>query len=114
MPGRFAPVAFALATALLIASPPARATTSITMDGVWWQGLSSAQKTVAVQAMMTGIASGYVLGHAKGRTDTYQLFKIPEPALESAIQAGRVPPDSQNAPEFSKTFGIYVDELDLW
>jgi hypothetical protein len=104
---------YALALALLFAVAPATATTT-TMDGVWWQGLSDAQKTVAVQAMLDGIASGYVLGHTHGRADTYTLFNIPDQTLMKAIQAGRVPPDSINAPEFSKTFVVYVDEINLW
>ncbi len=64
--------------------------------------------------MIDGIGEGYVLGHASGRTDTYTLFKIPTQTLLSTIQAGRVPRDSQGQPEFSKTFGIYVDQINLW
>jgi len=114
MKGRFAKASFALAAALLFAVAPARATTSVSEDGVWWQGLSANEKVVALQGIMTGISVGYVLGHAAGRTDTYQLFKVPESSLESAIMAGHVPPDSEIAPTFSKTFGTYVDEINVW
>jgi hypothetical protein len=103
-----------LAAVLLFAVVLAGATTSVTMDGVWWQGLSKLEKAVAVQALIDGISTEYVLRHTIGRTDTYKLFNVPTQTLLSAIQAGRVPPDSQNAPVFSKTFGIYIDELDLW
>jgi hypothetical protein len=114
MRSRLVQASVALAAALLFATAPARATTSVTMDGVWWQGLSQLEKVVAVQGIINGIGMGYVLGHTAGRTDTYTLFKIPTETLLSTIQAGRVPPDSQNAPEFSKTFGVYVDEINVW
>ena len=105
---------YALATALLVATAPAAATTTITMDGVWWQGLSDAQKVVAVQAMIDGIGTGYVQGHVKGRANAYQLFNVPTDTILKTIQAGQMPPDSEGTPEFSKTFGVYVDEINVW
>jgi hypothetical protein len=105
---------YALAVAVLFTVAPATATTTISMDGVWWQGLSDAQKVVAVQAMLSGIGTGYVQGHVKGRANAYQLFNVPTDAILKTIQAGKMPPDSLDAPEFSKTFGVYVDEITVW
>ena len=111
---RISRTVYTLAVALLVDIAPAAATTTITMGGVWWQGLSDAQKVVAVEAMIDGIGTGYVQGHVKGRANAYQLFNVPTDTILKRIQTGQMPPDSQHAPEFSKTFGVYVDEINVW
>lgn len=47
--------------AVLLSSTGARATTTtlVTMDGVWWQGLTEDQKIAAVQAMMVAYRAGF-------------------------------------------------------
>ena len=75
---RISRTVYTLAVALLVDIAPAAATTTITMDGAWWQDLSDAQKVVAVEAMIDGIGTGYVQGHVKGRANAYQLFNVPQ------------------------------------
>lgn len=51
---------FALVLCLAaLALRPACATTTITLDGTWWQSLSYADKIAAVQGMLAGFLAGY-------------------------------------------------------
>jgi hypothetical protein len=116
MPARLAKASLALAAALLLIAAPVEATTSLTMDGVWWQGLSQGEKVVAVQAMIVGLDSGYKLGHSDGVMDALgNLQGLPltlaavNKRLAAAKKIGLGDP-----PDFSQTFGTYVDEINVW
>jgi len=108
MKRRLAKASFALAAALVFVSAQAGATVTLSMDGVWWQSLTRGEKVVAVQAVITGISTGYALGHSNGWSDTLDIFKL-TPTGADARKLGYGKP-----PHFSKSFGTYVDELDLW
>jgi len=116
MRSRFAKVFFALAAALVFISTPVGASVSITMDGVWWQGLSDREKVVAVEGIITGIGSGYAVGHPDGWTDAVNMLKVSNSQIDqffTKLASGK-PVEYLTGPEFSKTFGVYVDEISLW
>lgn len=116
MKSLFSKASFALATTLLFAVAPARATTSITLDGVWWQGLSDREKIVAVQGVLSGIGAGHSVGHTDGWKDAITVFKVSDSQINQILNqmsAGKPLPYTK-APDFSQTFGIYVDEINLW
>jgi hypothetical protein len=119
MKRRLAKASFALAATLLLAVAPVGATTSVTMDGVWWQGISSNAKVVAVQGILTGIDSGYTSGWFGG--DLYIFSTYMTPQQRASITNARVTKSLAEedalraaAPTFSKTFGTYVDEIVVW
>ena len=120
MKSRFAKARFALAAALLFVVAPARATTSVTMDGVWWQELPPNVKVYVVQGMITGLAEGHNSGWADGEKyvrDTYitssqQRLAILQKETKKLMAGTNA--EAANAPVFSKTFGTYIDELDTW
>jgi hypothetical protein len=106
-------VSLALAVALLFAAKPASATTSLTMDGVWWQTLSRDQKIIAVEGMLAGYHSGYGDGWNGGYRYAIRAYNVPlsksVPLLTNSLVAS-----ATSEPAFSKTFGTYVDEIDVW
>lgn len=113
MKRRFARAFFALAVALLFAVAPAGATTSVTMDGVWWQGLSESEKIVAVEGMLAAFDSAYTAGAATGINWAVVAFKVPAAQVNKATDA-IIREELHAGPEFSKTFGVYRDEINVW
>jgi len=119
MKDRLARASFAIAAALLFASAPVGATTSITFDGVWWQGLSSNAKVVALQGILAGIDMGYTLGWFGGDLYISNTYMTPQQRAAITNQKLKKSLDEVDAlraaaPTFSKTFGTYVDEIDVW
>jgi hypothetical protein len=108
MKGRFAKASFAIATALVLLSAPVGATTSVTMDGVWWQGLSEGEKVVALQGILAGLSTGYDQAYYDGAFAAMATFKVPVTSSAAIKVPHGTPPD------FTKPFGTYIDELDLW
>jgi len=119
MKARFAKASFALAAALVFISTPVGATTSITFDGVWWQGLSSNAKVVALQGILAGIDMGYTSGWYGGDLYVSNTYLTPQQRTAVINQHAKKPLDELDAlraaaPTFSKTFGTYVDEINVW
>ncbi len=86
-----------------LTAAPAFATTTITMDGKWWQGLPQDSKVYVIQGMMVAYTIGWIDG------------------VGSLATAGPTPPETVKdtmaymgklAPDFSKSFGTYVHEID--
>jgi hypothetical protein len=116
MNSRLARASFALVAALVFISAPVGATTTVTMDGVWWQGLAQSEKVVAVQAMIAGLDSGYKLGHSDGVMDA--LGNLQGSPLTLAAVNNRLAAAKKiglgDPPNFSQTFGTYGDEINVW
>ena len=106
MKGRFAKASFALAAALVFISAPVGATVTLTMDGVWWQALTHDEKVIAIQGAQAGLFSGYEAGHIDSWFEAIRTFKLPSSAF-AKLGLGK-------PPFFSKPFGTYVDEIDVW
>lgn len=113
MKDRFAKAFLGVAAALLFAVAPARATTSLTMDGAWWQGLSQGEKIVALQGILDGLDSGYDSGRTNGWFEAIHTFGVPFSQVQTASSKFINDPPP-NKPQFSKTFRIYIDEINLW
>jgi len=119
MKGRFAKASFVIAAALVFISTPVGATTSITFDGVWWQGLSSNAKVVALQGILTGIDVGYAAGWFDGDLYVANTYMTPQQTNARLHESFDKTMNGVNAlraaiPTFSKTFGTYVDEINVW
>lgn len=119
MKGRLAKATFALAAALVFVSGPARATESVTFDGVWWQGLTRGEKIVALEGILAGIDSGYSSGWWGGGSyilNAYMTSQQRAAVMNRRFRTLTVESDAERAaaPAFSKTFGTYVDEIDVW
>lgn len=112
MKGRVAKATFALAAALVFVSGPARATESVTFDGVWWQGLRQAEKVVAIEGMLAGYDSGYRDGWLAGYYYAVFAYAVPFSKLQNATQTWNGM--SKKETSFSKPFGTYIDEIDAW
>ncbi len=99
--------------AILVASSTvlyARATTAtetVRMDAAWWNDLSEAAKTTAVQGMLVGFSAGEEFGYSRAhslvRNDHSPNAAHFEKLLYAHYQSGRA--------TFSKTFGTYVHEV---
>jgi len=119
MKGRFAKASVAIAAAIIFNSTPLGATTSVTMDGVWWQGIPSNAKVIAVQAILAGIDIGHTAGWFDGDSyvaNTYLTAQQTNARLKENFNKSmdEVNALRASAPTFSKTFGTYVDEIDVW
>ena len=114
MKARFAKASFALAAALVFISAPVGATTSVTMDGVWWQGLSQGEKLVAIQGLIAGMPMGYASGVTDGWWEAMNAFKVPTSQRQTATSKFLNGNPLAGKPQFSKSFGVYVDEINVW
>lgn len=91
-----------------------RATTTVSMDGSWWQELSQPARVYVVEGMTDAYESGYIDG-ARDRSDAVYAVLNPQqsPKSVSSSESQRI----QNAanswvmPRYSKTFGSYVNEI---
>ena len=113
MKGRLAKATFALAAALVFVVTPARGTVSVSEDGAWWQGLTATEKVVALEGMLAGVDSGYISGHTDGYFYALLTFGVPPSKWEgnaAALSDERL----AKKPKFSKAFGTYIDEINVW
>jgi hypothetical protein len=97
----------------MFAVSPASATTSLTTDGVWWQGLTEREKIIAIEGMLAGFNSAYVQGAATGVNWAIVAFKVPSAQVNKSTDA-IIGAEMNAEPHFSKTFGVYRDEIDVW
>jgi hypothetical protein len=93
----------------LVISLPASAASSVTFDGEWWQGLSSADKTTAVQGMLAGYSSGYSKGVADSGTTLLVHVALVESHMTSGLYNIIV---TQHPPSMNATAGVIIDRLD--
>src|SRR5262249_19882405 len=84
------------------------ATESVTMDGVWWQQLSDEAKLYAVQSMVDSYQIGYLQGSA---TVLKKILFSKIGSTSGGMKAVADAMKSNRVPEFSKTFGTYVDQI---
>lgn len=104
--------AVALAINLIVVSGfsrPAGATQIVRMDGNWWKSIPSDVRVYVVEGMMLTYQEGYLVGAADASSavvnDFPQIFGSAS-GRQTMDKISR-PPE----PKFSKTFGIYVDEI---
>lgn len=113
MKSRLVKASFAFAAALVFISVPVGATTTLTTDGVWWQGLSEDEKTFTIEGMVSGYNRGYEAGRSDGWYEAIHVLKVPISEQTAASKFASEPPPPKK-PKFSKTVGIYIDEINLW
>lgn len=100
---------------LLAAFRLGQATEFVTMDGVWWQTLSEHDQITAVKAMLPAIHVGYVSGRVDGFFEAVEAFRrvIPYNKEEPIIDNWHRTSVSRE-PEFTHTFGVYIDQINVW
>jgi hypothetical protein len=107
MKRQLAEISLAIAAALVFISSPVGATVTITTDGVWWQALSRDQKITAMQGLQAGLTTGYFSGFLDAEIQVSLGLKLPVATVNKKIE-------TNYQPVFSKSFGTYIDELDVW
>ena len=89
---------------LFIASPAARATTYVSLDGTWWAGLTNDEQVTAVETLISGYEAGYNNGfiRAAGKDTIHYHSTRTEAQLAGDVALNVT---------FSKVFGSYQQEI---
>jgi hypothetical protein len=96
---------FGLLCCLVLAAVlPARSTTTVTADGVWWNGLGESAQVTAVQAGLSSFQAGFESGTIAAMQYVIAAHVRPTATTYATI-------NDELGPRCSKTFGLYVSEI---
>lgn len=95
-----------LLCAFALAASKANGTESVSFDRAWWDGLSEAEQTTAVQGLIEGFHGGYDAGY-RSAAMVVLLDRNPARTHFANLLVRQVHEENRSQ-VFSKTFGTYV------
>ena len=89
---------------LMMLSRAAIATEVVSFDGVWWTSLTEDEQLTAIEGIIGGYGSGYNNGYIAAADNNILHY-------HSTRSAAQLTGDPQYNAHFSKTFGVYQQEV---